>query len=91
VLGEGEELVVAVALALFSCLSFLCFRLLWWCLFCCVDCHVVDSFGGRVEVGCKDVQGAQCLACRGGWRVLVSISAMLVVEDTPPICMLFST
>jgi hypothetical protein len=45
-------------------------------------CRVVvcaENFGFRM---CKC---SQWLACVGGWRDLVKISAVLLAEDTPPI------
>jgi hypothetical protein len=33
----------------------------------------------------------QCFACRGGWRVLVKMSEVLLSEATPPIRMVPST
>ncbi len=49
VLGEGEELVVALAVSL--CSSFLLFRLFGWFILLSEECHVVQCVGsdGRVE------------------------------------------
>ena len=53
VLGEGEELVVAVALAVSLCSSFLLFRLFGWFFLLSEDSHVVQCVGvgsdGMVE------------------------------------------
>ena len=52
-LGEGEELVVAVTLALSLCPSFLLFRRFGWFFLFSEDSHVVQCVGvcsdGRVE------------------------------------------
>ena len=56
VLGEGEELVVAVALAVSLCLAFLAFGLFWWFFFRGEECHVVYCVGWDSECRVKDVQ-----------------------------------
>ncbi len=67
VLGEGEELVVAVALAvldvsfsfsptLFLCSSFLAFGLWWWFDFLSEDSHVVQCVGVGSDVRVENVQ-----------------------------------
>ena len=55
VLGEGEELVVAVALAMSLCPSFLAFCLFWWFFLLSEDSHVVYYVGVRSESVGKDV------------------------------------
>ena len=91
VLGKGEELVVAVALAVSPCSAFCCFVGLGGDFLLAKTAMLWIVFVGGLMLDVRMCKGAQCLACRGGWRALVSISAVLVVEDTPPIRMLFST
>ncbi len=54
VLGEGEELVVAVALAVSLCSSFLLFRLFGWFFLLSEDSHVVQCVCSECRV--EDVQ-----------------------------------
>ena len=81
----GKKSVVAFSFSLFLRLSFLLFRLFGVCDRCCEDSHVVLCSVCAVIVGWSMCSGAQCLAWRGGCRVLVKISAVLLAEDTPPI------
>ena len=56
VLSEGDELVVAVALAVSLCSSFLLFRLFGWFFLLSEDSHVVQCVGVGSDGGVEDVQ-----------------------------------
>ena len=66
VLGEGEELVVAVALAMSLCPSFLAFCLFWWFFLRDKGGHVVYCCGGRGESVGKYVQWGTMFGVEGG-------------------------
>ena len=56
VLGKGEELVVAVALAVSLCSSFLLFRRFGWFFLFSEDSHVVQCVGVCSDSRVKNVQ-----------------------------------
>ncbi len=87
----GKESVVAFSFALSFCSSFFLFRWFWWFFLLGVDCHVVKCVGVRNDGRAEYVQWGTMLCVKGGWRVLVKISEVLLAEDTPPILIPSST
>ncbi len=66
VLGEGEELVVAVALAVSLCSSFLFFRLFGWFLLLSEDSHVVQCVGVGSDASVENVQWGTVFGVKRG-------------------------
>ena len=66
VLGEGEELVVAVALAVSLCSSFLLFRLCGWFFLLSEGSHVVQCVGVGSDGRGEDVQRCTVFGVKRG-------------------------
>ncbi len=80
-----KELVVSFPFTLSFCSSFLLFGLWGWVCLVSEGSHVVEGDVVGSDGRAENVQWGTMFGVKGGWRVLVRISAVLLAEDTPPI------